>query len=48
MFGGITPTKDGAASEKGRDKYKYFKRNVVWQKVSELVWGEVWLRELVI
>ena len=38
-FSGLKPAKDGAASERGRDKYKYYRRNVVWQKVSELVRG---------
>ena len=48
MFGGLEPAKDGATSERGRDKYKYYRRNVFSQKVSELVMGEVLLRELVI
>jgi len=48
LFNGLKPAKDWAASERGRDKYKYYRRNVVWQKVSELVRGKVLLRELVI
>ena len=48
MFSGLKPVKDWVASERGRDKNQYFRRNVVWQKVSELVRGEVLLRELVI
>jgi hypothetical protein len=48
FFGGLEPAKDGIASERGRDICKYYKRNVFWQKISELVRGEVWLRELVI
>ena len=39
VFCGVTPAKDWVASERGRDKYKYYRRNVVWQKVSELVGG---------
>ena len=46
MFGGLKPAKDVTASEREINKYKYYKRNVVWQKVSELVRGEVWPREL--
>ena len=40
MFSGLKPAMDWAASERGRDKYTYSRRNVVWQKVSELVRGE--------
>ncbi len=39
VFGGLKPAKDWAASERGRDKYNYYRRNVVWQKGSELVGG---------
>ena len=38
-FSGLKPAKDWTAAERGRDKYKYYRRNVVWQKVSELVRG---------
>ena len=44
-FGGLKPAKDGAAFDRGRDNYKYFRRNVVWQKVSELVKGKDYCRE---
>jgi hypothetical protein len=48
FFSGFKPAKDCLASKRGRDKYKYYRRNVFSQKVSELVMGEVLLRELVI
>ena len=41
VFSGLKPAKDWVASERGRDKYKYYRQNVVWQKVSELVGGDI-------
>ena len=35
-FSCLKPAKDWTAAERGRDKYKYYRRNVVWH-VSELV-----------
>ena len=38
-FSSLKPATDWTAAGSGRDKYKYYRRNVVWQKVSELVRG---------
>ena len=48
VFSGLKPSKDWIAHEMGRENYKYYRRNVVRQKVSDLVRGEVLPRELVI
>ncbi len=38
-FCGCKPAKDWTAAEQGRDNFKYYWRNVVWKKISELVRG---------
>ena len=38
-FHGCKPAKDWTATERGRDKFKYYRRNVVWKKICELVRG---------
>jgi hypothetical protein len=38
-FHGYKPAKDWTATERGRDKFKYYRRNVVWKKICELVRG---------
>jgi hypothetical protein len=36
-FGGRKPAKDFTAEERGRVKYSYHRRKVVWDKIAELV-----------
>jgi hypothetical protein len=43
---GLKPAKDWMAADRGRDKYKYYRRNVVRKEVRELVRGLL-QRELV-
>jgi hypothetical protein len=38
-FNGCKPAKDWTPAERGRDKFNYYRRNVVWKKISELVRG---------
>ncbi len=38
-FRGCKPAKDWTAAEWGRDKFKYYQRNVVWKMISELIRG---------
>ena len=38
-FHGCKPAKDWTATERGRDKFKYYRQNVVWKKICELVCG---------
>ena len=38
-FQGCKPTKDWTASERGKDRFKYYKRNIFLVQVSEIVWA---------
>ena len=38
-FHGCKPAKDWTSTERGRDKFKYYRWNIVWKKICELVRG---------
>ena len=38
-FHGCKAAKDWNALERGADRFKYYKRNVFWVQVSEMVWA---------
>jgi hypothetical protein len=38
-FHDCKPVKDWTVTERGRDKFKYYCRNLVWKKICELVCG---------
>jgi hypothetical protein len=36
-FQGCKPAKDWTASERGKDRFKYYKRNIFWVQVSDMI-----------